>query len=350
MVKTLFTPGAVMGLVGCVAVGWLVLWRWRAGDRLVGLCVGWFVIAWLPVSNLVPTSTTMADRYLYLPAVGVFLGAALALDALVRAKPALQRPVLVAVGILLLFYSGLTVRRNTVWKNDLTLWGDSLARNPDNPIGQNNYGYALKQAGDLETAAIHFRRSLEIFEPHSEAHQNMGVYLLRNKKYAEAAVHLRRALEIQEDYPAAWSNLGVCHMELGQIEESARCFSEASTRDPRMVDYPLNHGVALTQLADFANAELAFDRALALDRSLLLAQQIGGTLMAANQRGLAVKYLRSAQDLAPQNVGNLVRLGRCLATIGKMGEAVLVFESAVRLEPGNEDLGKMLAATKAAVP
>ncbi|MFT5126581.1 MAG: tetratricopeptide (TPR) repeat protein [Rhodothermales bacterium] len=350
MVKTLFAPGAIIGLFGLLALGWFVWRQWRSGDRLAALCVGWFVIAWLPVSNLVPTSTTMADRYLYLPAVGIFLGVALTLDELLRRRPALQQPVLIAAGVVLLAYSGLTVRRNTVWKNDLTLWADCLARNPDTPIGQNNYGYALKEAGDPEAAAPHFRRSLELFEPHSEAHQNLGVYLLRKKKWQEAAEHLRRAVEIRENYPAAWSNLGVCLMELGQTEEAARCFNEASTRDPRMVDYPLNHGVALAQLADFANAELAFDKALALERSVLLARQIGGTLMATKQFALALKYLRTAQELAPGDVSISVQVARCLAGVGKMPEAIQVLEAALRITPDNAQLAKMWAAAKAAVP
>jgi protein O-mannosyl-transferase len=350
MEESLLAPGVVTGLVGIAALGFLVVVRWRAGDRLAALCVGWFVIAWLPVSSLVPTSTTMADRYLYLPAVGVFLGVALALDAWLRPRPALQKPVLVGVGVILLAYSGLTVQRNTVWKDELTLWRDSLDRNPNNPIGQNNYGYALKNAGDQEGAAEHFRRSLELYEPHSEAHQNLGVYLIRKKQWEEAARHLRRALEIREDYPAAWSNLGVCLMETGQAAEAARCFGEAATRSPRKVDYVLNYGVALAQIADFANAELAFDRALALDHNVLLARQIGGTLRGLKQHGLAVKYLRTAQILAPRDASIAVQLARSLAGSGQMAEAVKALEAAVQMKPGDAALTKMLAEAKAAVP
>jgi tetratricopeptide (TPR) repeat protein len=350
MVTSLLAPGAILGLLGCAALGWLVLRRWRAGDRMPALCAGWFVIAWLPVSNLVPTSTTMADRYLYLPAVGIFMGLALALDALVRRKPTLTQPIFIAAGVVLLAYSGLTIQRNTVWKNNLSLWGNCLERDPNNPIGHNNYGDALREAGDIETAAQHYKRSLELFEPHSEAHQNMGVYLIKKQQWEAAAKHLRRALEIRADYPAAWSNLGVCQMNLQQPGEAASCFAKAERLDPRRVGYPLNQGVALTQLAKFAEADAAFSRALALERSVLLARQVAGTLIAAKQYPMALPYLRAAQELAPQDLSIARQHASCLAKAGRVADAIAVLEAALRVKPDDEALTKMLAAAKAAGP
>ena len=350
MDQSLFAPGPLIGLFGCLALGWLVVKRWRCGDRMPAMCAGWFFIAWLPVSNLVPTSTTMADRYLYLPAVGVFMGLAFALNALIARKPEWRQAVFIAVGVILLAHCGFTVKRNTVWKNNLTLWADCLAKDEKNPIGQNNYGDALREFGDIETAAIHYQRSLDLYEPHSEAHQNMGVYLIRKERWEEAVKHLRRALEIRDHYAAAWSNLGVCLMNLGDTQEAASCFDRAEQLDPRMDDYPLNHALARLQLGEYEKASEAFERALALDHSPLRAREIGGTLVASSRFEDALPYLRTAHELAPQDPSIAAQFADCLAKARRLSEAVQVLEAGLRANPGNATLTRMLEKAKAVGP
>ena len=90
------SPWSAKVLLSIVALGSLFAWAWRgfrAGKRLPLFCVGWFFLTWAPVSNLVPISTTMADRYLYLPAVGVFLGLAL----LAERKLTVIWPIIIAI-------------------------------------------------------------------------------------------------------------------------------------------------------------------------------------------------------------------------------------------------------------
>lgn len=261
------------------------IWCLVKGKRLFPFCVAWAFVAWFPVSNIiVPISTTMADRYLYLPGIGVFLAVALLLQVLAeRFNP---RFVLAPVALALLFFCGMTIKRNTAWRDSVTLWRACLDVDSENPVGRNNYGDALREKGKTEAAvmreqaralegeaqkallakadaherefrdlaASEYGESLRIYEPHAEAHKNMGTYHLRREAFKEAIVHLSRAVEIKSHFPAAYSNLGVCYIKQGDHAQAAAAFAKAAAQDPYVADYHNNLALAALGMGNLKTA------------------------------------------------------------------------------------------------
>jgi len=137
--------GLVVGLAALGLVVWMA-WKDRAGNvqahregrisatALLGLGVGWVLVALFPVSNLViVTGTAYADRYAYFPSVGICIALIWVLAWAVTAAPKeYRRWVMLAPFVLLVWSAVLSYREVSVWQSSMTLWNDVLARDPDN--------------------------------------------------------------------------------------------------------------------------------------------------------------------------------------------------------------------------
>ena len=142
------------------AAGVVLLVRQRSLPSLAGLA--WFAVNYLPAANLVPIpSAAMAERFLYLPAVGLWLIAA---DQAIRLweRGGRKRWVAALMALAVVGLASRTVRRNADWRDDVALFESSLAVNPRSVIASFNLGSALRDRGDLAGAEGAWRRALEI--------------------------------------------------------------------------------------------------------------------------------------------------------------------------------------------
>jgi len=121
-----------------------------------------FVSFYLPVSGIIPfPSAPLADRYLYLPAIGLWLVAADQVGRLLYVGEKERRYGMVAAGIVLLMLAASTAARNLDWKNDVMLFSRFVMQYPDNAFGHHNLGCAyLDEAGDLHAAEREFNKAL----------------------------------------------------------------------------------------------------------------------------------------------------------------------------------------------
>lgn len=151
MLEPALGPFEPLVLLGCLSVLFLataLVWGWRR-DRVVFAGVALALVTWAPVSGVVASSTLVADRYLYLPLLGLALAA-----ARLRAWPAARRVAPLSLGILALWFAAFTPGRVEVWKNSLTLWSDALREDPRNPFAQNQLSVVhLERASYAEAAA-----------------------------------------------------------------------------------------------------------------------------------------------------------------------------------------------------
>jgi len=164
------------------AAGWIVLFFlvFKRGTLQVRFWFLWFCICFLPTSNLVPLPVYYADRYLYLPAVGLFV---LVSMALVRVSGWLELQqgtrtavaALAAAGaFLVLFYGMLAFQRLDVWRNDLSLWEDTAAKSPRQYKARLNLGAAYENAGRLVEAEREYLQAIAIY-PSPYAVENLKV-------------------------------------------------------------------------------------------------------------------------------------------------------------------------------
>jgi hypothetical protein len=215
--------GAVLaGISACV-----VAWARRAPYLLVGWL--WYLGTLIPVIGFVQVGEqALADRYTYIPLVGLFIMAAWGLGDLAERWPKLRR---VAIAGAVLAIGACTVStwlQVQHWKNSITLWEHALAVTADNPVARVNAGRAqLEEHGSDAAAEQHLRRSIELRPGYVVALVNLGIVLDRQGKTNEAIGWYQQALELEPNRPVTRNNLGIALAKVGRLDEAIEQLTEA---------------------------------------------------------------------------------------------------------------------------
>ena len=209
----------------------------------------WYLGTLVPVIGLVQVgSHAMADRYTYVPLIGLFIIIAWGLGDLLKKCP--YRRVVLAFTTLvplsaLMSYTSIQIRH---WQNSVTLFQHTLEVTSDNWLGHNSLGNALGAEGEIGDAIAHYRESLRIKPGHARAHNNLGISLAKQKKLDEAIAHFGEALRIKPDFADAHYNLAVLLLKHGEIGDAIAHYREALRIKPG--DAELHNNVANALLED----------------------------------------------------------------------------------------------------
>ncbi len=224
----------VAGLL-VLALALAAAWRARPAIRF---WMVWAACAYLPTSNLLPvypglpSGTVFApEHFLYLPSTGLFVACALA--AAPRLRPRLAAA---ALGALLLTYAVILHDRARDWRDEETLYTQTLAWTPGSARVRLNLGNLQLARGDLERAAAEFAEGLAHHPEDPDLLTNAGIAWLRLGQLASAGRALHRAVELDSDDAQAWANLGALYGTAGRFDEARRSYSAALTRDPENRD------------------------------------------------------------------------------------------------------------------
>jgi tetratricopeptide (TPR) repeat protein len=175
-----------------------------------------FIIATLLPALYIPALAvnTFAERYLYLPSIGFAMLASLMFSHSFRQKA--KSSVLVTAILLLTvaFYSVGTIGRIPVWKDDYSLWADTVKKSPDSPLVHNNLGYSLAEKGRFDEAIYHYLAALRFDPRHAEARNNLGVALFNKDRVDEAIEQFKIAISLRPAYREAHYNLGIAYEEM----------------------------------------------------------------------------------------------------------------------------------------
>ena len=269
-----------VALALALAVAW---WKSRrhfglAWVSLIGLL--FFCLGFLPVLGLVPfgyqTLSTVSDRYAYLS----LLGPAVIISFLVSHVTEPKRIMFVA-GVVMLGIAGLGVmshRQGTYWHDTLTLAERMLEVAPDNGMSQSTAGEVKMAAGDLEAAAVHLERALQLCEPSRVADYSFELGLGRHLqgRITEAAGLYRKAIALNPAVPGAQNNLGVILMMHGNPAQAASHFQAAIRFDfLRSAEPYFNLARAVEQLPGQAEkARGLFQQALQLQPGIVQGEHL----------------------------------------------------------------------------
>lgn len=246
-------------LAGCT-VGALLAAR-RAPYVLVGWL--WFAGTLVPVIGLVQVGDqAYADRYTYVPLIGLFLMTAWgANDALDRFAPR-RRVVPVLGGLLILLLAGVSWRQVGYWRDSVSLFERCLAVTGPNPPAHNNLGTAYQRAGRPGEAETEFRRALELLPGYYAARNNLALLLLEEGRASEAAEMFRSLANEYPDDPRLFLNLGIAQALLGRDREAEANFRESAWLRPDFYPAYYNLGLVLERQGRPAEAARAFDKVL----------------------------------------------------------------------------------------
>jgi Flp pilus assembly protein TadD len=330
---------AVAALAAAAAIAF---WRRSA----LGLLGSWFFALLAPTSLVPGMSQTMAEHRMYLALVPVLVVLLLAWRRLCsRLAPRRAGPIFLGLGLgWCAALAVLTVRRNAVYRDEITLWADTAAKSPDNPFAANNLGVALAAAGRPAEAVAWFERALRLRPDYPDAENNLGLSLAGAGRPAEARAHYERALDLKPDFGQAEMNLGVALASQGRMEEAVRHFQRAAADEPTSASAHGNLASSLARLGRVDEAIAEYRAALALQATNAeLRFDLGSTLAAAGRWQDAVVEFERAVNLGLNSPEAHANLGASLANLGRFPEAIAHYERALALSPGDPDLHYNLA-------
>ncbi|HTA30472.1 MAG TPA: tetratricopeptide repeat protein, partial [Candidatus Cybelea sp.] len=240
-------PVGSLALAGAVLVGVTVAVVLMRRERPY-LAVGWFwyVGALLPVIGLVQVGEqAMADRYLYVPAIGIFVMAAWAVHDFVR-KWRYREAVCCAAGFMVLLTCvGMTRRQVSYWENSRTLFEHAGAVTEENYVADWHLGDYFAHHGTAEQAADMYRKAIVLAPGCIQAYNSLGILLLGQGRVDEAIGQFQEAIRRDPRYTRAHGNLGVALCQKGLTDRGIAEFEEAIRLDPAYADAHYNLGTVL---------------------------------------------------------------------------------------------------------
>ncbi|MBI2194435.1 MAG: tetratricopeptide repeat protein [Planctomycetes bacterium] len=323
---------------------------WQA-PRRPALAAGWlwYLVTLLPVIGLVQAGAqAMADRYTYLPQIGLFVIMGWCAPGLVPASWPRRRLLLgLAAGLVLAALAAGTSAQIRHWRNSVTLFRHALRLNERNALAHVNLGAALAEMGKYEHAESHLARALEIDPDDAEAHNNLGVLLAGRDRPTEAREHLRQAVRLSPHNAEAFNNLGSLEMKGGDLDAASACLAEAVRLQPGHAAAHFNLGLLLAGKGRLEEAEWHFRACLEARSDHAAAHNNLGNLLARRGRlAEAVEHLREALRLQPGYSGARYNLGIVLSRERRWTEAAEQFSRVVQADPGHAEAFYQLAQAR----
>ena len=188
----------------------------------------WYLIMLVPVIGILQVgSQARADRYTYLPQIGLYVLLTWAVADLCAGWRH-RRMVLGGGATTILIALIFCARGQTsYWRNSESLWTHTLACTSGNAFACNNLGVTLLRQGKVDEAIPHFQKALQINPDDTEAHNGLGSALFQKGKVDEAIPHFQKALQIKPDNAEACYNLGSALLQKGSVDEAIVQYQKA---------------------------------------------------------------------------------------------------------------------------
>jgi tetratricopeptide (TPR) repeat protein len=344
-------PWKVAGAIAILAVtsAAAVIWRRRCPYLFVGWF--WFLGMLAPLVGVINLGLiAMADRYIYLPGIGLYIALAWGATRLVAGSPEGRWVLGTCAGLAIAVLVACAAWQTSFWHDDVTLWSHTLAVTTDNAKAEIRLADEFVRQGRLADAIPYYHRALA-FAPNVnasyDAHLNLGVALLRQDKFDEAMAQFQRALELVPDSYDAHLDLGIALTGQKRFDESIQQLRRAIDIDPLRVSAhgALAYTLRLDGKIDQAIAEL--ERAVRLDpRNIAAQNELGWTLFTQGKSGEAIPHFEAALAVDPNSLWTHVNLAHALAARGRIDEAVAHYRQALQIDPNNtvarQNLDKLL--------
>ena len=322
------TAFVLLGLLSCL---FLLCVR-----RRPYLAVGWF---WF-LGTLVPTiglvqvgSQSMADRYMYIPSIGLFMAAIWGLVDFLSGWQ-FGRKILAVAGVVAL--AGCIVVTSFqigYWHDSRALWTHAIDVTTGNYVAYNGLGGVFDEEHKPAEALTNYLISVQINPRYSEGEYNLGTAYLNQGDLGDAYTELSNSIKSDPDYAPAQNNLGETLMKMGKPDEAAARYLRAIQLAPDFAEAHYNYATLLAQQGKFPDAIGQFREAIRLKPKYAEAHgNLGVALMNANQPAAGLAEFTEAARLQPDKASAHFNLALALASQHETSNAIAEYRAAMRLD------------------
>ena len=273
-----------------------------AGRRHRYLLVGWFWFlgTLVPMIGLVQVgSQAMADRYAYLPLIGLFLmvcwGVADWTGSLHVPVPAMAGVSLAA----LIVFAAVTHRQLSYWNDNATLWAHTLQVTDPNYIAEDNLAGSLIDQGRMDEAMTHFHQAAAIYDDDPTSNMQIAMYDHQHGDFSDAILHYQKMIGIMANVSGPkkaeiYNDMGYAYRDQGDLAAAGRSFASALALDPHSLRGWFGAGLVAEKSGDLAAATNDYSQAIKVQPS-----DVGYLLLAhALQQGGHTSEAQSATERA----------------------------------------------------
>ena len=301
--------GQAIGAAAVVALATVV--AFLAVKRAPWLALGWFWFlgTLVPVIGLVQVGAqAMADRYTYVPTIGLHVVVAWGLAGIAR-RWNLGKGAAAAAGAAILALSAVTWNQVGYWSEHILLFEHALAVEPRSGVAVGVLSEGMRRAKRYDEALALAQEAVALAPGTARHMNNLAISYRDLKRFEEAREVLEAAVRIDPSYPTSWLNLGLVEMDLGRAPQAIAAYEGALARGAENPSAVGNLAVLYQSTGRFREASLAFERATQLD---------------------------------PSNVAVWWNLGVFRAREGRLPEAEAAFLEAQKRDPGNPGIRRKL--------
>ncbi|HUA39786.1 MAG TPA: tetratricopeptide repeat protein [Candidatus Sulfopaludibacter sp.] len=327
--------GQVVGALALLLVISAMVWAFR--KPCPWLFVGWF---WylgmlIPVIGIVQISFyAHADRYTYLPQIGLYIVMAWAVTDLTSSRR-YGRPLLATVGVVVIIaLSVCTWRQIAYWRDDESLWRHAIACTARNYIAYNNLGYGLAAEGRTAEAIEQYQNALELNPDFADGNNNLGTAFLDQGRLDKALEYYRRALAVDPNFAEAENNLGILFAKQGKPAEAIEHYQKAIEFKPTRAEFYGNLGNLLAGQGRASEAIPAFEKALEIaPDNATFHYEFANVCFSQGNWDEAINQYQQALKQMPDSVHARYQLGLALQCRGHFAAAIEQFQQVIKLNP-----------------
>jgi tetratricopeptide (TPR) repeat protein len=335
--------GAALITLTAISAG-VVVWRKKRPYLLMGWL--WYLGMLFPVIGIVQISNyaAHADRYTYLPGIGVLLALTWAAADWSAGWKCQSR---VLAGVMMGVVAGLAVcgfNQVSFWKEDKSLWMRALACTSENSAAHNNLGLAYAKEGAVEKSIEEFDKAIQCNPHEGELYYNRGLSYARKGDLDQAIAQFRRGLELKPAAVEIHNNLGVALLTKGLPEQALQQFQESLRIEPNNPDTHFDLGGLLLKYGKLDEADAQYREAVAMAPEKAEAfDNLGNALSMKGDDGNAIVQYEKALAIEPNNADTRCNLANALARAGRRKEAMAQYRLVLELKPDQVEVQGDLA-------
>ncbi len=301
------------------------------------LIVGWlwFLGTLVPVIGIVQVGgQAMADRYTYVPLVGLFMMAAWAAKDIAASRPALRIPMAVSGAAIVSAFSILSWQQARHWENSIALFEHTLRLSPQNSTALANLGEAYLSDGRAEEAIGPIEAALAQNPEGLGNLRNLGSAYRLVGRYKDAEEQLWHAVQLDPESPKTYSHLGLVFVDQGQNSRAQLHFERALALDPDYFPAHVNLGNALLEQELFLEALSHYRFVLKrYPEHADALTNMGAVLLLLEDYEDAIPFFQRALEIVPDDAVTILNLAVAYYELGRMDDARAEAERALRSDP-----------------
>jgi protein O-mannosyl-transferase len=338
-IDTIPVSRAVISGVVLVLITIFVVYHAR---RYKYLLVGWFwyLGTLVPVIGIVQVGAqAMADRYTYVPLIGIFIIIAFGTEELLKEKPFRKIVLGVLAGVSLSACAVVASGQLKYWKDSLSLFEHTLNVVTDSPIMENNYANILMDKGRPGEAVTYLSMALKLRPDSPEIHNNYGNALRDTGKMDEAIEHYKIAFKLNPDFKLARYNLGLALAKKGDYEGALEQYRLYAGTAADLADIRQGLATELVKDGKINDAVNKFQQALIVKPdSTEFLSNFGFALAQSGKPKEAIEYYDKVLAKDPNNVITHGRLALALASVGRIDEAIEQCRIVIAARPNDAEM------------